>query len=228
MGNFTCRIWREVLLLLAVVYLFTSGFGSQQGSSFPPIEQMGEGIFKFGEVILDQKKRTISLPAVCNQTSGLVEYGLVHVNGKIHESLFRTNVSPRLIHASLLLLKERSFPEFFGDQNYSSSPRFFDIFVEWEWNNSSIVRPLSSMIYNESSTRFLSEGRFLFTGSKKVEGQYLAEMDGSIISIYQDARATINNADSESEFDDVWLAHLPQMPPLDTPVSICLKLPNLP
>ena len=167
MGNFTCRIWREVLLLLAVVYLFTSGFGSQQGSSFPPIEQMGEGIFKFGEVILDQKKRTISLPAVCNQTSGLVEYGLVHVNGKIHESLFRTNVSPRLIHASLLLLKERSFPEFFGDQNYSSSPRFFDIFVEWEWNNSSIVRPLSSMIYNESSSRFLSEGRFLFTGSKK-------------------------------------------------------------
>ena len=42
-----------------------------------------------------------------------------------------------------------------------------------------------------------------------------------------DFRATINNTDTGTEFDDVWLANLPQMPPLDLPVTICLQLPDL-
>ena len=83
------------------------------------------------------------------------------------------------------------------------------------------------MILNQTSRNLLQAGKFLFTGSKKVEGQYLAEMDGSIIAIYQDFRATINNTDTGTEFDDVWLANLPQMPPLDLPVTICLQLPDL-
>ena len=227
MLNLPINFLKKTLLFLGVSFFILNTFADQAQSKFPSIERVNEGLFTFGDITIDQVRRIISLPAVCNQTSGLIEYGLVHDNGKLHESLFRTAVQPRLIHASLLLLKEKPAKNFFSRQNTTSKNRLFDIVIEWDENNTKVCRSISLMILNQTSRNLLQAGKFLFTGSKKVEGQYLAEMDGSIIAIYQDFRATINNTDTGTEFDDVWLANLPQMPPLDLPVTICLQLPDL-
>ena len=65
-----------------------------------------------GSITIHRKNNFISIPAVTNQISGLVEYGLVHENGKIHESLFRTTIRPQVFHTSLLLLKAKPVESF--------------------------------------------------------------------------------------------------------------------
>ena len=94
--------------------------------------------FQFGQILIEKEIREFSLPAICNQTSGLIEYALVHDQGKIHEALFRTPVSPKLIHATFLLLKENPQLDFFkslqrGGTDIDLTPTI-QIFVEWEQN----------------------------------------------------------------------------------------------
>ena len=65
-----------------------SQYGESNSTGLPEIKKAGEGLYRFGEVLIDRKGGKISFPAVSNQVNGLIEYGVVHETGKIHESLF--------------------------------------------------------------------------------------------------------------------------------------------
>ena len=203
---------------------------SEEVLEYPKIFSTSTGSYQFGPIDIDQKNREFSFPAVCNQTSGLVEYALVHEDGKTHESLFRTKVSPKLIHASLLLLKEKPQPAFFkfveGNSSKLTQMPEIEIMVEWEHNGSNHKTSINSMVLNQTDNRELSESAFVFTGSKVVEGTYLAEMDGSIIAVYHDNRATLNSRDLNSNSDDVWIANESKMPPKNLPVLVRFQLPK--
>ena len=218
-----------VLLFILNVPLENMLF-SKDKMEYPKIFQTTSGTHQFGPIEIDQDKREFSFPAVCNQTSGLVEYALVHEDGKTHESLFRTQVNPKLIHASLLLLKEKPQPAFFKLVEVNSSKLMqmpeIEIMVEWEHNGSIHKTWINSMVLNQTDNRELSESAFVFTGSKVVEGTYLAEMDGSIIAVYHDSRATLNSRDLNSNSDDVWIANESKMPPKNLPVLVRFQLPK--
>ena len=66
---------------------------------------------------------------------------------------------------------------------------------------------------------------FIFTGSRMIEGTFLAESSGSILAIYADDNAILNNSDFDSANDDVWIANMEEMPPLECPVTIRFHLP---
>lgn len=217
---------------LSLIFLLTisSVFGEKQ-KSYPEISEIKPGIFNFGQIEINKGKREISFPAVCNQTSGLIEYALVHEKGKVHESLFRTVLSPKLIHAAMLLLNENPQNEFFqilaNDKKQISMIKTIQIFVEWEQNGTRQMKDLSTMVLNQTDNRKLTENAFVFTGSKVIEGIYLAEEDGSIVAVYHDNRATINCLDEQSDLDDVWIANYTTMPPRDLPVTIHFQLPKI-
>lgn len=218
-----------VLLFILNVLLKTMLF-SEDTMEYPKIFQTSSGTYQFGPIEIDQDKREFSFPAVCNQVSGLIEYALVHEDGKTHESLFQTQVSPKLIHASLLLLKEKPQPAFFKFVETNSTKLMqmpaIEIMVEWEHNGSFYKSWANSMVLNQTGNRELSESSFVFTGSKVVEGTYLAEMDGSIVAIYHDSRATLNSRDLNSDSDDVWIANESKMPPKNLPVQVRFQLPK--
>ena len=67
---------------------------------------------------------------------------------------------------------------------------------------------------------------FIFTGSRIVAGTFLAESTGSILAIYADDNAIINNSHYDSMNDDVWIANKNEMPPLEIPVIIRFHLPR--
>ncbi len=98
--------------------------------------------------------------------------------------------------------------------------------VEWDDNGSQFSEALGRMTTKQTNQKTLDEKAFLFTGSKVIEGEYLAEMDGSIIAIYEDSRATINAIDEDNSNDDIWLANGKNMPPLGKTVRIRLILPS--
>jgi hypothetical protein len=219
-------------LNLAVILVARNVSDENATSNYPEVKTLGSGIYDFGGITIDQKNRSFSFDAVCNQTSRLVEYALVHENGKIHESLFRTKINPKWIHACFLLLKESPFVTAQKEQGLavnnsrSARTRAISILVEWDGNGTQFLEPLAQMTVKQTNQKTLDEGSFLFTGSKVIEGDYLAEMDGSIIAIYEDSRATINAIDEDNTNDDIWLANGQNMPPLEKKVRIHLKLPS--
>ena len=76
-------------------------------SEWPAIKKVGNGVYDFDGVTIDRINSKIEFKMISNQNNGLIEYAIVHENGKVHESLFRTATRPQILHASLLLLKAK-------------------------------------------------------------------------------------------------------------------------
>jgi len=216
-----------------LIFLFLFNLLVAEGKvDFPKPVSLGDDQFDFGGILIDRRKAKISFDAVCNQTSGLVEYALVHKNGKVHESLFRTEMSPRWIHACLVLIKARPFDleSLHGKKHLLASQDLAEhevrAYVSWESNASSSLVPIHSFVYNQISDRNLDERPFVFTGSKTLEGVYLADVDGSILAIFNDIRSTINSFDKDSNSDDSWVALTDALPPLETKVRFHLQVPS--
>src|SRR5688500_14160955 len=90
-----------VVLLLALIAVQTA---SAQPTNQPTIKQIAPGRFQVGRVTLDKPSRSVTFPAIINMTEAIVEYVVVTREGKVHESLLRTDVPPKDIHVAMLLL----------------------------------------------------------------------------------------------------------------------------
>ena len=217
--------------------LFSSSFSEEEkitaATSFPEIKKREDGKYSFGEIIIDRVDRKLEFQATSNQVNGLVEYGLVHETGKTHESLFRTKIRAQMLHASLLLLKLKPAKNFF-DVVWSDQPRahtFPESMVRatafWDENGTQKSVPLENLVTNYRQNRAITPNSMIFTGSKFIQGTYMAENSGSMLAIYLDDLAVINCFDFDNDNDDVWLANETLMPPLEMNVTLLFLLPDL-
>ena len=67
------------------------------------IKKAGPTEYTLGDIQFSSATHEIRVPATMNMTEGILEYALVHENGKTHESLLRTKVSPTELNVALLL-----------------------------------------------------------------------------------------------------------------------------
>ena len=228
------RIWRTIVLVLRTLPIFVLSFLNAESNKtdLPEIIKIEDGVYEFGGIIINRNLRSITVPAVSNQRNGLVEYGLVHEEGKIHESLFRTKVRPQIFHTSLLLLKIKPVDSFFENiwsddpKQIDYSDRCLEIIVTWDENGTKHESLLESLSTNQGKSNEANEKLFIFTGSRMVDGNFLAESTGSIVAVYADDNAIINNSHYDSVNDDVWIANKHKMPPLEMPVKISFHLPQ--
>ena len=226
---------RNFLITISILIWATfsnSLIAEDNGSNLPAIKKVKEGIYDFGGIIIDRKSNSVSIPAFSNQVNGLVEYGVVHEDGKIHESLFRTSIRPQIFHTSFLLLKFKPVEGFFQNL-WSDDPKpidysenCFEILVSWEINGTMYEKEIEKLSINQNRNGPIKKKSFIFTGSKMIEGTFLAESSGSILAIYSDESAVMNNSDYDSSNDDVWIANKDEMPPLELPVLIRFHLPQ--
>ncbi len=79
----------------------------------PPVEKLDENRYRIGDVTIDKRTREIRFPALVNLREGILEYLIVHQNGKIHESLFRTETSPTNINLAFTLLSYKPSKELY-------------------------------------------------------------------------------------------------------------------
>ena len=224
---------KRIVSSLVIFMLSTRLFSEDNVTKLPEIIKISDGIYQFGDILIDRKSNTIEIPAITNQISGLVEYGIVHEDGKIHESLFRTKIRPQILHTSLLLLKAKPVASFF-ENLWSDEPKVinydnycFDIFVNWEMNGTKFNKTFEKLSINQNRKQSVEKKSFIFTGSRVIEGTFLAETSGSILAIYADDNAILNNSDYDSANDDVWIANKVEMPPLELPVIIRFHLPGV-
>lgn len=148
-----------------------------------------------GLVRVDPVGRSLRFPIEINQREGLVEYALVAQTGKTHESLFRTAAEPTHIHAGLLLLG--GAPAYVSE--LASDPLAplpgEPVFVEvaWREGEAEIIKPLESFIAGAAVGGKPRPKPWIYNGSVMTDDGFVAQAEGSIVSLQLDPHALINN-----------------------------------
>ena len=240
----TIPFWITVIAILLVPsYLLCQppfpgspgGYGPP-GASFRqspptlPIEKVSPGVFRLGEIRIQKESRSISFPAHVNMDKGLLEYLLVRSSGKVHESLLRTDVDPYHLQIALLLLGFEGTDRPLSEQGSSERPKGdpVEILVELRQKERSLSFKTEDWIARKTEKGFIGAGviDWVYTGSAVVQGQFLAHSTGSIVAIYHDPSALVDNASQGGESDEIWFVKEGSVPPVGTPVIVTLKAKN--
>ncbi|CAN5203294.1 hypothetical protein BH23VER1_BH23VER1_16540 [soil metagenome] len=206
----------------------------------PQIVQIDDDTYQIGTIEFNKKTRQIEFPAVLNMRRDLLEFAIVNQNGKTHESLLATPVSPFDLNVALLLLGYKptatvldpAIPE---DRRPASPdpPEVVEAaqvgcLLSWERpedapENAPPARaPITRWLRNRKANAPVTPGPFLYTGSRIVEGgAFAAELEGSIVALYLDPLALINNP-REGNFDDETWVPAADLPDVGTAVTVTL------
>ena len=225
------NLLHAVCVLVSLVVprpVFAASEPSNDFSSLPafPFQQVAPGLFTLGQVTLNKSERTVSFPAIVNQRRGPVEYAVVTMTGKTHESVFRTDAQPQHIHMAMLLLGAQPANTNMFPANLSEPlpGERVTIDVTWRQKGRKMQKPIEDFIVTTNSRTSLSRGPWIYNGSFVVDGQFLAQVDGSIISVHIDPVALINNPREGRENDDLNHVNAAALPPDRLPLQITIHL----
>ena len=198
-----------------------------------PIKTLPDGQLQIGLVTLDPKTKVVSFPAAVNMRTGLVEYAVVTTAGKVHESVFKTEAEPFHIHTAMLLLGAKLATNidatvFFDPKREIPGPKLrVDVIIPGSNGRTNLidrfVRNAQDKTARENPIPF-----WIYNGSRFSDGTFLAQREGSIVSLIADPAALINNPRQDRENDELWSANTAEVPPIDSPVQVRLTLSDGP
>ena len=214
----------------------------KESSSKPKIERLDENRYRIGEVTLDQSTREIRFPGVVNMREGFLEFLIVHEHGAVHESLFRTQVSPTDINVALTLLRYKASKELYRIPKEPGIPsdKFYQvpeetrraarlwIEVEFEKNGELARIPANDWVRHETTSKPMPRGSWVYGGSGFDSGRFIPEMSGQIAAIYITDNALINYPGLDNTNDEVWTVMTERVPELETKVTLVIAPPKDP
>lgn len=174
-----------------------------------PIEGQ-KGAYRLGGVKLNTVERTLEIPCRLNMTNSVVEYVLVEGKGKGHESILVTDVKPLTVHLGMLFLGAK--PAEVPDPrtiDFSLTLKGEPIQVEYREGGKGKWKPVSALIGKDGSQDPVAMSRWNYNGSWTFNEIFIAERDGSIVSIIADRDALANNQHKDRENDDLWTPRVP-------------------
>ena len=211
------------------------------GTNRVPFQRLDDGCIQIGKVRLDARQRTVSFPALVNMNDGIIEYLLVTTTGKTHESLLRTEAEPFHIQTAMLLLglkgatRETLTNAPAGGQISAEALRLasaaplvgerVEIAVEWITAGKTNRCALEDFVLEVKAAAPMKRGPFVFTGSRVFEGIFLAQQEGSLISVITDLTAVFNNPRPRRDDEDNWKIAGAALPPLDSSVRVTISVP---
>lgn len=202
----------------------------------PSVKKLDATRFQVGEVIFDQKSREIRFPAQINMTEGLLEFLVVHQNGKIHESLLSTQISPTHLNLAFTLLRFPASKELYllptesgaASDQYPEVPAEVKaaarvtIEVEWEDHGKTRRIPVNEWIQHAVKSTAMPAGPWVYGGSIFENGQFTAESSGDIAAIFLSMQAIINYPGEDHTDDTVWTPFPKRVPPQGTNVTVII------
>lgn len=170
------------------------------------VEQLEDGRIRLEKLTVDPKAGSLTIPCKVNMSKGMVEYALVTDYGKRHESILQTESAPHNIQAALLLLGAKSRPvgqprakEKMGAEEMGADPARLSARVEWDLNGGKVEsRPLGDCYVfgkrGEPATGRAGGSELHFNGSKVVPAGFMANQEGSVVSLVGDDLAVLNDS----------------------------------
>jgi hypothetical protein len=193
-----------------------------------PVKELGGGRYQVGKVVLDKTRKTVTFPTVVNMNSAMVEYVLVTTSGKVHESILRTDVEPYHIQTAMLLLGAKGAmtadPAVFNDPKQPVPGDKVTIEVVWKDGAKAKRGRAEEFIMNLETKKSISRGPWVYNGSQIVDGMFVAQREGSIVSLIGDPYALVNNPRIGRENDEIWGVNTNAIPELNTMVEVIFKL----
>ena len=193
------------------------------------IEDVAPGVKRVGAVTLDANKKQISMPVSINMNEGPLEYLVVTGKGKTHESLLVTHAEPFHIKVAMLLLNckgsnGRLIPE---DDEKPIPGENVDVELHWKEADKPKKARLEDFVQRVDNVK-VKKGPFIFNGSRVFQGTFLAQRDGSIMSLITDNAALFNNPRLGRDDDEVWRPQAKGLPPLDSNGTLVIRILNKP
>jgi hypothetical protein len=202
----------------------------------PPFKEVKPGIYQLASVKINRRERTVSFPAVMNLRAGGMEYLLVSSWGKVHESILRTETEPYHIHAAMLLLGAKGLGT--NDQeivaalgsfvSHPSNVRLpgdkITITVEWKANGKAKRKRAEELILNQKTKSTPRSGYWVYNGSILDGQSFLAQREGSVVSLVTDPEALINNTAPGHDDDTIWTPNPRNLPPIEAQLDVIIKL----
>lgn len=243
-----CSLW----VTLLAVHICTA-LSAETPATNAPIRDLGEGRLQIGAVTVDSKAKTVSFPATVNMVNGMVEYLVVTTKGKVHESLLRTEAEPFHIHTAMLLLgvtnATNAEAAAFFDPKRDIPGRRLKIEVEFRTEGANKAEIETFLAFAESKRPVAGDDipHWIYSGSrfsdtpglepvaagaptrsgdesKLAQPVFMAQREGSIVSLIADPSALVNNPRKDRENDELWTLHTPAIPPVGTQAHVTFTL----
>lgn len=209
-----------------VVVHLRPGHGGMQRpeSKAPPITMLSPGVFEVGGVRIEKKAAVVSFPATINMAEGILEYLIVGEGGKVHESLLRTAIEPYSLQVALLLLGLEGSSDPLREQGDARVPQGDPVSITLRWKDAGTVKkvPIESWILDKSKGGPLGRVPWVFTGSFVNDGVFMAQLEKSIVAVYRDPVAMIDNPLPDGVSDEVWFVNKGPVPPVGTAVTVII------
>lgn len=203
------------------------------------INKIGEHEYSIGDITINSNTREIRFPAVVNMTDGVLEYAIVHENGKTHESLLSTSIKPIELNLAMLLANyeahlgeaAKHLPDLLPEtkkmmEKPMEKPGANRIQIDLLWTDKNSKQhrvPLAEWVHDRKSGKPLVTPYWIYTGSLITEVGYAAEFEGSIVGIYFDIIAMMNCPVPGNASDEWWQVETKDVPELNTPVVVSIS-----
>ncbi|MGJ8644478.1 MAG: YdjY domain-containing protein [Luteolibacter sp.] len=202
----------------------------------PKVEQIDANHYRIGDVIIDKRTREIRFPAVINLREGLLEFLVVHTNGKLHESLFASDVSPTDLNVAFKLLRYEASKElyripkepgvltgdFYQEPEKIRAASRISITVEYEKDGKTKSVPVNEWIRHETTASAMPPTPWIYGGGDFYQNQFVPEQTGDIVAIFITNGALINYPGEDNFNDDVWTTLTERVPEDGTKVTLVI------
>jgi hypothetical protein len=197
------------------------------------VRKLGPHSFAIGLVRLDSAAREVRFPAKVNMNDGLIEVMVCTEQGKLHESVLVSPISPLHLHTALLLLglEPGRNPGWYVSPDPALREKgwdaptgaLIDVYVRWDTPEGTREVRAEELLKDQRTGRPMSKASWVFVGSSvDKQGAYAADKLGSIVTNYHDRTAVLDNSLDTGQVDDFTFARNELIPELGTPVEIRL------
>jgi len=138
-----------------------------------------------------------------------------------HESVLTLFAEPYHIQVALLLLglMPGDRPIEFQGAPVPPCGDPVKILVSWVKNNKTVEFSPENLVFNVENKQIMDRADWVFSGSKILDGQYMAQVEGSIAAIYHDPFAIIDHRNITGSDDRLFHANKDILPSVGTPVT---------
>jgi len=205
---------------LIILSLNSPCLHSENSSS--EITKISETKYKIGKAYLDTEKGSVTLNGWVNMSEGLVELLACGPNGKRHESVLVIDVEPYHLQVALLMLglEPGGGLLFQGDPRTPTGDSLY-VYVSWdECDGDHIHVRGEDLIYNVIEKRTMTHTAWIFSGSRFVNGRFVAAIEQSYITTFHDPNTIIDNPLPTGADDTLYEVNKNIVPAENTPVTV--------
>lgn len=186
--------WRSPVATVALAVLMVSATSSIEADAWQadgaprvaaPVERLGPNTVRIGTVTVDTAKKEVTVTGFVTPAVTLEFVAVAKGGVKAYESALELDASAVNFNLGLILIGLDSaravVPKFHIDPALPEGDPV-EIWVEWEGEKGRQRVRAEQLIYNTKTSRSLSEGPWVYTGSTIASnGGFLAEIEGSLI-----------------------------------------------